>query len=611
MDEMKEFQQEPEDLSVEVTPEEPAADAAPEQEQQGALFEPVIAPAAVTDDQLSFIGEQLNENWLDEFLQQKQAEEAEASKEPELTAEEIVEEQIASEGSSLVATADMDWLTGAQPAEEEKEIGIDMAAAAAAGLVAPEDRLLESILAENWGDPEPEEEPEPEAEEPAVPQEAFPVEEEMPVMLSDEPEQHEEAPAVEDAAAPFKENPSADKAEPEADEEEENMAQNQKKRRPKMKKGYGLLGFPHVLVTVVWLALIVMIAVPLGRLLWMGVADLFAFGRDPQEVTVTIEADDTSEDVAQKLGDAGIIRYPWLFQKFADLTGKGERVDPGTYTLGSHLDYNALLNNMVNHGPAQEIVTVMFPEGYNCAQIFAKLEENGVCTVAELEEYAANGELDDYWFLEGVARGSKYCLEGYLSPDTYDFYTNDDPGRVLEKFLNAFDAHFSDIMKEDFQQMQERYNNALAKNGYSQSYIEDNPLTLHKVVTLASIVQKETANDNESYTIASVFYNRLTDPSDHPYLGSDATVYYAIGDYFGKNGELTSEQLQVDSPYNTRNSKGLPPGPICNPGAYSLYAALDPDETSYYYFIYSPNAGEHLFSTTLKEHEQKAEELGY
>ena len=606
MDEMKEFQQEPEELSVEVTPEEPAANAAPEQEQQGALFEPVIVPAAVTDDQLRFIGEQLNENWLDEFLQQKQAEEAEAAKEPELTAEEIVDEQIAAEGSSLVATTDMDWLTGAQPEEEEKEIGIDMAAAAAAGLVAPEDRLLESILAENWGDPEPEEESEPEVQEPAAPQEAFPVEEELPVELEEEPqEQPEEA----------QEEFPAEEAEPEADEEEENMAQNQKKRRPKMNKDGGFWGIlfnlPHVLTAIVWLAIIVVIAVPLGRLLWMGVADLFAFGREPQEATVIIEADDTTEDVAQKLGDAGIIRYPWLFQKFADLTGKGERVDPGTYDLGSHLDYNALLNNMVNRGPAQQIVTVMFPEGYNCAQIFAKLEENGVCTVAELEEYAANGELEDYWFLEGVERGSKYCLEGYLSPDTYDFYTNDDPGRVLEKFLDAFDAHFSDIMKEDFLEMQERYNNALAKNGYSQSYIEANPLTLHKVVTLASIVQRETANDNESYTIASVFYNRLTDPSDHPYLGSDATVYYAIGDYFGENGELTSEQLQVDSPYNTRNSKGLPPGPICNPGAYSLYAALDPDETSYYYFIYSPNAGEHLFSTTLKEHEQKAEELGY
>ncbi len=600
MDERKDLPQEQEVLTPESTV--PAPEAANTDETM--LFEPVVTPATVTDDQLSFIGEQLNDNWLHEFLQQKQEEEAKAA---ELTADEIVDEQIAADGSSVVVAADMDWLN-AQEDQEEKEIGIDMAAAAAAGLVPPEDRELEKILAENWDDPEADKEAEPEPEaEPAPPQEAFPVEEELPVALSDEPEE------MQKEAAPEEEMPEDD--EYEAYEEEENMAQNQKKRRPRVNKtgGFGgmLFNFAHVPVTLIWLAIIVLIAVPLGRLLWLGVADVMAFGKDSQEATLTISEADTVEDVAKKLGDAEIIRYPWLFQKFAELTNKGERIDPGTYTLGSHLDYNALLNNMVNRGPAQETVTVMFPEGYNCAQIFAKLEENGVCTVAELEEYAANGELDEYWFLEGVERGNKYCLEGYLSPDTYEFYTNDDPGRVLEKFLNAFDNHFTDKMKEDFLVMQERYNQALTKNGYSQSYIEANPLTLHKVVTLASIVQRETANDNESYTIASVFYNRLTDPSDHPYLGSDATVYYAIGDYFGEVEELTAEHLRVDSPYNTRNNKGLPPGPICNPGAYSLYAALDPDDTTYYYFIYSPNAGEHLFSTTLKEHEEKAEKLGY
>ena len=596
MDEKKDLQQEPlvpeENVPATEAPAEPSPSAEPD------TFESVIAPA--TDDPLGFINEQLNDNWLSEFLQKKQAEEAAAQT---LTADKIIDEQIAAEGSAVVVPAELEWLEQ-KPAEEEKEIGLDMSAAAAAGLVAPEDRELERILAENWGDPEPEPDEEAPAD-PAAPQEAFPVEEELPVALSDEPEQHQ------DEAAPQEEIP--EETEYEADEEEENMAQDQKKRRPKMNKDGGLGGLlhslPHLLVTVIWLAIIVMIAVPVGRLLWMGVADVMAFGKEPHEVTVTIDADDTTEEIAQKLGDAELIRYPWLFQKFAELTGKDERIDPGTYTLNAYLDYNAMLRNMVNRGPVQEIVTVMFPEGYNCAQIFAKLEENGVCTVAELEEYAANGELDEYWFLEGVERGSKYCLEGYLAPDTYEFYTNDDPGRVLEKFLNAFDARFTDKMRDELTKMQERYAKALAKNGYGQSYIESHPLTLHKVVTLASIVQKETANDNESYTIASVFYNRLTNPANHPYLGSDATVYYAIGDYFAESGELTAEQLAFDSPYNTRNNPGLPPGPICNPGAYSLYAALEPDETTYYYFIYSPKAGEHLFSSTLREHEQKAKEL--
>ena len=525
-------------------------------EEPAAAEIPAVTEDSVLSENLRFIDEQINDNWLEDFLQQKQAEE-----------------------------------------EPEKEIGADPVAVAAAGLIAPEDRELEKILAENW---DIEEEPQP-----VKAEEAFPVEEELPIVIDDEPVQ-------EDVPEEGAEEVPLEEAEPEP--EEEVIPDDGKKRRPRMKKGYGLLGIPHVLATIIWLAIIVVIAVPLGRLGWLYVADVMAFGREKQSVTLTITEEEVSngdlESISKKLADAGIVRYPGLFQKFAELTGKGERIDAGTYTLGSHLDYNALLNNMRDYGPAMDVVELMFPEGYNCAQIFAKLEEEGVCTAKELEDYAANGELSDYWFLEGVERGSKYCLEGYLAPDTYKFYTNDDPGRVLEKFLDAFDANFTDKMKEDFKLMQARYEEALRNNGYGSDYIDAYPLTLHKVMTVASIVQKETANDAESYDIASVFYNRLTNPGNHPYLGSDATVYYAIGDYFGEVEELTNEHLNVDSPYNTRNHQGLPPGPICNPGAYTMYAALDPNRTDYYYFVYSAVEREHLFSSTLAEHEQKLQELG-
>ena len=234
-----------------------------------------------------------------------------------------------------------------------------------------------------------------------------------------------------------------------------------------------------------------------------------------------------------------------------------------------------------------------------------------MCTVKELEEYAANGELKDYWFLEGIERGDKYCLEGFLFPDTYDFYTNDDPKRVLEKMLDDFDYRFTDAMKENFQQMQERYANMLSGNGYDSEYIDSHQLTLPQVVTMASMVQKEMATTKESFTIASVLYNRLTNQKEYPRLDCDATVYYAIGDYFWEKEELTQEDLDFDSPYNTRKNQGLPPGPICNPGIYAIYAALDPDDTDYHYYVYSKEAGEHLFSETLAEHEQKVEALGY
>lgn len=541
-------------------------------EDATAIFMPVVAPTDTVAAHLTDLDEHINDNWLEEFLQQKQAEEAEA----EAAAAEAAEEAAVEEALSIA-----EELTGWEPPipeepEDEKEIGVDPIAVAAAGLVAPEDRELEQIMAQDWDATSilPKVEPAEVTQEETEEEEVFP-------------------------------------------EDEEEFIPDGKKRRPKMNRDGGIFGFlyslPHLLVSVIWLAIIVVIAVPLGRLGWMWAADVFAFGKPSQSITLTITEADLAngiEPVAKKLGDAGIVRYPWLFQKFADLTGKAERIDPGTYTLGSHLDYNALLNNMVDYGPAMDEVEIMFPEGYNCAQIFAKLAEHNVCTVEELEEYAANGELSSYWFLEGVERGHKYCLEGYLAPNTYKFYTNDDPGRVLEKFLDAFDASFTEKMHEDFMQMQRRYANMLAANGYSSDYIDSHPLTLHKVVTLASIVQKEMANDNECYTIASVFYNRLTNPGNHPYLGSDATVYYAIGDYFGDKEELTQADLEFDSPYNTRNHQGLPPGPICNPGAYAMYSALEPDDTGYYYFVYSSEAGKHLFSKTLKEHEDKLKELG-
>ena len=377
---------------------------------------------------------------------------------------------------------------------------------------------------------------------------------------------------------------------------------NERKIRPKRKKGYGLFGIPHILATAMWLLLIVAIGVSLGRVLWVCCADVMAFGKEPNQVTITITKEDTIDTISEKLAQADLVRYPGLFKLFATITDKDEDISTGTFTLNSQLDYNAMINAMAYHGATREVVDIMFPDGATCAQIFKLLEEKNVCTVAELEEYAANGELKDYWFLEGVPRGDKYCLEGYMSPDTYKFYTNDEPRRVIEKFLNEFNSRFTDIMKENFVTMQKLWADNLKANGFSTKYIQANPLTLHQVITLASVIQKETSSDNECYTIASVFYNRLTHP-DHLLMGSDATVRYAIGDYFGEVKELTQEHLNFDSPYNTRKNKGFPPGPICNFGVHSLYAALEPDETNYYYFVYDKKIYAHRFAETYKQHQ--------
>ncbi len=383
-----------------------------------------------------------------------------------------------------------------------------------------------------------------------------------------------------------------------------------RKGRPAPKKGYGLFGIPHIISTIIWLCLIVAIGVSLGRTLWVCAADLLAFGKPDKVISITIDADDSIKDIAQKLEQAGIIRYPNLFVFFADLTGKGDRVIPDTYDLNSMYDYNALLK-MMSYKPANtDVVEVLVPEGYNCAQIFKLLEEKGVCTAAKLEEWAANGELKDYWFLEDLPRGTKYCLEGYLYPDTYKFYKDADPQYVLQKFLNNFDNRFTDKMYNDFIAMQKRFTQMMKKNGYSSSYAETNKLTFHKYITLASMVEEEKANSAEGYNIASVFYNRLANAKKgYYYLNCDPTVYYALGIYYDRR-PLSKQDLKFDSPYNTYVSQGLPPGPISNPGSYSLYAALYPSSTAYYYFVFDPSISGHRFSKTLAEHNQWIAEIG-
>lgn len=385
------------------------------------------------------------------------------------------------------------------------------------------------------------------------------------------------------------------------------------KQRPKRKKGYGLWGIPHLLSTLVWLAIIVAIGISLGRTLWLCCADVMAFGKGDKEVVITITDNSDIEAISQNLADKGLIRYPWLFQKFAEVTHKSDNISKGTFTLNSRLDYNAMINSMSIYAASREEVSIMFPEGYTCAQIFELLEEKNVCSAAVLEEYAANGELDKYWFLEGVERGDKYCLEGYLFPDTYTFYTNDDPRRVLEKFLDCFDIRFTDIMRERLEQINLDFADWLADEGYGQDYIDSHKITIREAVIIASLIEKESSGGDENYTISSVIYNRLTDSSQPPYLNIDAALIYGLGGkkdpITGESIPLTQADLETDNPYNTYLYTGLTPGPICNPGQECLNAALTPDDTSYYYYALNPETGTHKFFKTYKEHQKFLDSL--
>ena len=451
--------------------------------------------------------------------------------------------------------------------ESPREIGPDETAVASAGLTHPDDLELEMIMQEtktaDWD----------------MSPEAAPAEQTQ--FFAPQQETNTAPESVKDA---FVDTP---------DDTEGVSAKLEEKQ--KKKKGYGLFGIPHILSTVIWLVLIVFIGVSLGKTLWLCAADLLALGKEGQAVTIDIAETDDLDSVALKLQEAGMIQYPKLLTAFADLTGKGEHLITGSITFDENTvyDYNALINAMSYSSSALVTVEVMIPEGYSCAQIFALLEEKGVCDAADLEQYAAGGELREYWFLENVPRGHKYCLEGFLFPDTYEFYLDDEPQRVLEKFLDDFEGRFTDRMVEKFSALR----NSTGLN-----------LSLYDVIKMASIVEKEKASDLEGYKISSVFYNRLTHASSFPFLNSDATIHYYTEQYCAGQ-TLTEAQINA-SPYNTYTQAGLPAGPISNPGLSSLDAALDPESTSFYYFIYDKEAGVHRFSQTIDEHNAWAKKLG-
>ena len=372
-----------------------------------------------------------------------------------------------------------------------------------------------------------------------------------------------------------------------------------RKGRPKRKKGEGFLGIPNILVTFVWLALILAIGVTAGRMLWVCAAEVLAFGKPDQVVTVTIYESDTMDDITDKLYDAGLIRYKSLFQLYATISNAEEDIEPGIYDLNTRYDYHALVNFMTPRS-SREVITLTIPEGYTCRQIFQLLEEKRICTAQDISAYAASGELEAYWFLENVQRGDSYCLEGFLFPDTYEFYRNSTPREALEKMLDNFDYRFSEEMRSQIDSLNNHLAELMRDNGRSEEYISQNQFTVREVTIVASLIEKETANSEESPTIASVIYNRLFNWGDTPaYLNIDASIIYALD---GKT-DLTAEDLRVDSPYNTYTNTGLTPTPISNPGLASLEAALNPATTDYYFYVLNPSTGTHQFSTTQEEHE--------
>ncbi len=314
---------------------------------------------------------------------------------------------------------------------------------------------------------------------------------------------------------------------------------------------------------------------------WLLVNDFCAFSKPDVTATVEITADDNLKTVSNKLKDAGLIQYKWFFRLFGGFADANEKIGIGNYELSTEMDYMALINAMHNSsgGMNTDTVRVTIPEGYTVRQIIALLAKNNVNTEAALTEVAQNSTFN-YDFIDNTSKELSR-LEGYLFPDTYDFYVNEKPESALRRLISNFSAK----MDEDMMAQVEA-------SGYS----------LKEIVTIASLIEKETAGGDQA-TIASVIYNRLADTGSHgtyKMLQVDASLLYAIPDH---EGVITNDDKKVDSPYNLYKYAGLPPTPIANPGLKSLQAALSPETTGYYFYALGKDRT-HFFSATLQEHNQ-------
>jgi len=235
--------------------------------------------------------------------------------------------------------------------------------------------------------------------------------------------------------------------------------------------------------------------------------------------------------------------------------------------------------------PPVQTVRVTFPEGFTVRQTALKLEENGVCSAKDFIDAVNSPALsDELWSFENKADRA-YLLEGYIFPDTYDFYIGEDAQSVLKRFLNNFKSKFSDELRLRAKEL-----------GYSTD----------EIVIIASIIQEEASVHTEMGKVSSVLHNRLKS-NDFPGLQCDATISYVnkyIKPYFD-----SAQTDRYASLYNTYKFKGLPAGPISNPGLQAIKAALYYEDTDYYYFV-TDKSGKYYYAKTLKEHNQNCVKAG-
>lgn len=378
---------------------------------------------------------------------------------------------------------------------------------------------------------------------------------------------------------PAREIPKA-KPEPEKKQTEPKKAISDsaaKRKKKRLNTAYNWL------LTVVWVSAVLAVSVFIASFALSSINDLVGFSKESKEIEITIPEGYGLSEISELLKETGVIDEPFTFEVYARIKEMDKRLAPGTYTLNSNLGYDQIFQILKTKEVAKNVVTVNFYEGMKLTEIAKRLEENGVCGYDEFLE-AARTESFEYEFetMMGTSELIYYKWEGYLFPDTYEFYTNSTPRSVIAKFIDNFN---NKITSEYYLRMQEL------------------GLSLEELITLASVIQSEAAYMEDMEKVSSAFHNRLAPGSGLPYLQSDVTWFYYEQEIEPNVEDEALSDSYLSAYYTYPNYKvGLPVGPICNPGMNAIKAALYPADTNYYYFV-TDKYGKFYYGSTQAEHD--------
>jgi len=287
-----------------------------------------------------------------------------------------------------------------------------------------------------------------------------------------------------------------------------------------------------------------------------------------------------TEIIAATLYDADLIQNELAFRVYVYQHDLAQGFIAGQYELSPAMDVEQLVKKIQAGDVYTETLWFTIPEGYTINQMAARLVDLGLVDETQFLDIAADPPAEmkaEFPFLQEIDDPDlKYMLEGYLFPDTYEVYSDAGTYDIVKIMLRRTDR----VINEEY-----------------RSRMTEKDLSLHEILTIASLIEREARVDHERAIISGVIYNRL---DIGQLLQIDATIQYILGE---TKEFLTYDDLEVESPYNTYQNEGLPPGPIAAPGEAAIRAALYPEETDYYFYNYKyDDSGEHYFSHTYEEH---------